>query len=83
MNYTAEISISSRIALGGKCAVDVISDDGTEELKPTETTLPVDGDYTREQVTDAAEDILTANGWKVTGDWTDGDDSYYVTVDRT
>lgn len=83
MAYTAEISISSKVALGDKCAVTVVNDDDIRDgMESTETPLPVDGDYEREQVIDAAEDVLHANGWKVAGDWKDGDNSYYVTVER-
>lgn len=84
MTYTAEITISSRTALSDKCAVTVVNDDDIRQgMESTDTTLPIDGDYTRDQVTDAAEDVLTANGWKVTGDWTDGDNSYYATVEAS
>lgn len=81
MTYTAEIGISSKIALGDKCAVTVDSDNGEKGLESTDTVLAVDGDYSREEVTDAAEAVLTDAGWAVTGEWEDGDNSYYVTVE--
>ena len=84
MTYTAEIGISSKVALGDKCAVTVVNDDDIRDgMKATDTALPIDGDHTREQVIDAAEDVLTANGWSIVGDWEDGDNSYYVTVERS
>ncbi|MDX2837964.1 hypothetical protein PV377_02920 [Streptomyces ipomoeae] len=84
MTYTAEIGISSKIALGDKCAVTVVNDDDIRDgMEATDTPLAVDGDHTREQVIAAAEDVLKANGWEVVGDWEDGDDSYYVTVERS
>jgi hypothetical protein len=83
MTYTAEIAISSAVALGDKCAVTVVADDDVRQgMESTDTTLLIDGDHSREQVIDAAEDVLRANGWKVTGDWEDSDNSYYVTVER-
>lgn len=83
MNYTAEITISSAVALGDKCAVTVVADNDIRQgMESTDTPLAIDGDHTREQVIDAAEGILRANGWKVTGDWEDGDNSYYVAVEH-
>lgn len=81
--YTAEVSISPKIALGDKCAVTVVNDDNIlDGMESTDTPLPIDVDHTREQVIDAAEAVLAANGWKVAGDWEDGDNSYYATVER-
>lgn len=83
MTYTAEISTSSKIALGDKCAVTVVNDDDVRDgMESTDTPLAIDGDHAREQVIDAAEDVLRADGWRVTGVWEDGDNSYYVTVER-
>jgi hypothetical protein len=82
VGYTAEIAISSKVTLGDKCAVTVVNDDDIRQgMEATETALLVDGDHTRQQVIDAAEDLLVANGWKVTGDWEDGDNSYYAPVE--
>ncbi|MCI3279199.1 hypothetical protein [Streptomyces cylindrosporus] len=83
MTFTAEIGISSKIALGDKCAVTVVNDDNIlDGMEATDTPLPVDGDHAREDVIDAAEAVLTANGWTVVGEWEDGDNSYYVAVER-
>jgi hypothetical protein len=81
--YTAEISISSKVALGDKCAVTVVNNDDVRQgMESTDTALPIDGDHPREEVYAAAETVLTANGWTITGDWQDSDNSYYVTVKR-
>lgn len=83
MTFTAEISTSSKTALGDRCAVTVVNDqDVRDGMESTDTPLPIDGDHTREDVTGAAEAVLTANGWKIVGDWEDGDNSYYATVER-
>lgn len=79
--YTAEVGISRKIALGEKCAVTVVDDNDVRKgMEATDTPLPVDGNHLRQEVIDAAERVLSEKGWKVVGDWTDGDDSYYVAV---
>lgn len=79
--HTAEVGISAAIALGEMCAVTVVDDsDIRKGMEAKDTALRIDGDHTREEIIDAAEDVLHASGWKVTGEWEDGDNSYYVTV---
>lgn len=79
--YTAEIGTNPAITLSGMCSVTVVDDsDVRQGMDAVDTTLRVDDDHTREVVIDAAEDVLRAHGWEVTGEWEDGDNSYYATV---
>lgn len=82
--YTAEIGLSPRISLNGYCGVTVTPDAPApgKGLDNVDTAIPTGqaGDMERDEIIDAAETVLAANGWAAEGDWVHGDDSYYVTV---
>jgi hypothetical protein len=83
MSYTAEVSLSSRVAITEWCGVTVVADhDIRQGMESVDTRLRIASDFTREQAIAAAEEILTENGWVVAGQWEDGDDSLYVAVEH-
>jgi len=51
-------------------------------MEPVETNIRVDDEDKLSKAADAADEILRANGWNRTDDWSFGDNAMYATVER-
>jgi hypothetical protein len=95
--YTAAIGLISSVVAGDHCDVTVAENNlvGYRSDEPeyvmgsnivmdvTETAIRTDDEDVAGKVYDAADDILTANGWRRVTDWDDAaGDAAYARVER-
>lgn len=78
--YWAEVPTESWIRPGERWTVHVMDESCAEGLPSVDTGLVPGEDYSREEVTAAACSVLSAAGWRITGEWGDGVHSYRAGV---
>lgn len=54
----------------------------TLAMRATELPIRTDDDDVLGKVEDAAEAVLTANGWRITGEWDVADNALYASAER-